>query len=138
MNIVSLMLEEVNGLLAKQKLHIEVPTEVKEKLVDLGYDPAMGARPLRRTIQEQIEDGIAEYYLDHPENHQLVAALDNEGKIIVTGAQEVTKTETSTSDQENNQNPHALITMRADFYAFHFLFSSKTIIEERYSYTCSS
>ena len=99
MNIVSLMLEEVNGLLAKQKLHIEVPTEVKEKLVDLGYDPAMGARPLRRTIQEQIEDGIAEYYLDHPENHQLVAALDNEGKIIVTGAQEVTKTETSTSDQ---------------------------------------
>ncbi|WP_181036773.1 ATP-dependent Clp protease ATP-binding subunit [Enterococcus faecalis] len=99
MNIVSLMLEEVNGLLAKQKLHIEVPTEVKEKLVDLGYDPAMGARPLRRTIQEQIEDGIAEYYLDHPENHQLVAALDNEGKIIVTGAQEVTKTENSTSDQ---------------------------------------
>ena len=99
MNIVSLMLEEVNGLLAKQKLHIEVPTELKEKLVDLGYDPAMGARPLRRTIQEQIEDGIAEYYLDHPENHQLVAALDNEGKIIVTGAQEVTKTETSTSDQ---------------------------------------
>ena len=73
MNIVSLMLEEVNSLLAKQKLHIEVPTEVKEKLVDLGYDPAMGARPLRRTIQEQIEDGIAEYYLDHPENHQLVA-----------------------------------------------------------------
>ncbi len=40
----------------------------------------MGARPLRRTIQEQIEDGIAEYYLDHPENHQLVATLDNEGK----------------------------------------------------------
>ena len=38
----------VNVLLAKQKLHIEVPTEVKEKLVDLGYDPAMGARPLRR------------------------------------------------------------------------------------------
>ena len=99
MNIVSLMLEEVNSLLAKQKLHIEVPTEVKEKLVDLGYDPAMGARPLRRTIQEQIEDGIAEYYLDHPENHQLVAALDNEGKIIVTGAQQETKTETSTSDQ---------------------------------------
>ena len=57
-----------------------------------------GRSSLRRTIQEQIEDGIAEYYLDHPENHQLVA-LDNEGKIIVTGAQEVTKTETSTSDQ---------------------------------------
>ena len=32
-----------------------------------------GRSSLRRTIQEQIEDGIAEYYLDHPENHQLVA-----------------------------------------------------------------
>lgn len=33
----------------------------------------MGARPLRRTIQEQIEDGIAEFYLDHPSIHELKA-----------------------------------------------------------------
>lgn len=85
MNIVSLMLDDVNDLLAHQKIHIDVPIDVKEKLVDLGYDPAMGARPLRRTIQEQIEDGIAEYFLDHPEEHQLLAKLDDDGKIIVTG-----------------------------------------------------
>ena len=85
LSIVTLMLNEVNNLLASQKLHIDVSEEAKEKLVDLGFDPAMGARPLRRTIQEQIEDGIAEFYLDHPEEHQLVAELNEEGRIIVTG-----------------------------------------------------
>lgn len=88
LEIVSLMLNEVNQLLSAQKLTIDVPTNVKEKLVDLGYDPAMGARPLRRTIQEQIEDGIAEYYLDHPEEHQLIAFLDTDGKILVSGQKE--------------------------------------------------
>ncbi|MGK0551264.1 AAA family ATPase [Enterococcus faecalis] len=101
LNIVNLMLNEVNDLLMRQKLHIEVQNEVKEKLVDLGYDPAMGARPLRRTIQEQIEDGIAEYYLDHPEEHQLTAKLDDDGKIIITGVKptESAPAET-TSDSE--------------------------------------
>ena len=58
MNIVSLMLEEVNGLLAKQKLHIEVPTEVKEKLVDLGYDPAMGARPYVEQFKNKLKTAL--------------------------------------------------------------------------------
>lgn len=96
MNIVSLMLEEVNSTMAHQKITIDVPIDVKEKLVDLGYDPAMGARPLRRTIQEQIEDGIAEYFLDHPEDHQLIAKLDEDGKIIVTG-------EITTAPNENSE-----------------------------------
>lgn len=88
MTIVTLMLDDVNQMLARQQLHIEVPTNVKEKLVDLGYDPSMGARPLRRTIQEQIEDGIAEFYLDHPSIHELKAKLDKDGKIIVTSKPE--------------------------------------------------
>ncbi|MFR2078622.1 MAG: AAA family ATPase [Streptococcus sp.] len=40
-----------------------VTEKVKEKLVDLGYDPKMGARPLRRTIQDHIEDAITDFYL---------------------------------------------------------------------------
>jgi ATP-dependent Clp protease ATP-binding subunit ClpE len=99
MNIVSLMLDEVNGLLARQKLHIDVPTDVKEKLVDLGYDPSMGARPLRRTIQEQIEDGIAEYYLDHPQEHQLTAKLAND-KIVVTGQSAAVSEASETTSEE--------------------------------------
>ncbi|MDH6363631.1 ATP-dependent Clp protease ATP-binding subunit ClpE [Enterococcus sp. PF1-24] len=87
-NIVALMLDEVNQLLVPQKLHIEVPENVREKLVELGYNPSMGARPLRRTIQDHIEDGIAEFYLEHPEIHELKAKLDKEGKIIVTSKPE--------------------------------------------------
>ena len=88
MKIVSLMLDDVNEMLASQKLHIDVPDNVKEKLVDLGYDPAMGARPLRRTIQENIEDGIAEFYLDHPTITDLKAKLDKEDRIVITSKPE--------------------------------------------------
>lgn len=88
MTIVTLMLDDVNQLLAAQQLHVDVPTNVKEKLVDLGYDPAMGARPLRRTIQEQIEDGIAEFYLDHPTISDLKAKLDKDDKIVITSKPE--------------------------------------------------
>lgn len=88
MQIVSLMIDEVNHLLAKQKLHITVPEDVQAKLVDLGYNPAMGARPLRRTIQEQLEDGIAEFYLDHPQTKAFVAKLDEQGKIVISAKKE--------------------------------------------------
>ncbi|QGR81542.1 AAA domain-containing protein [Enterococcus gallinarum] len=84
LSIVSLMLADVNQTLANQKLHIEVPENVQEKLVELGYSATMGARPLRRTIQDHIEDGIAEFYIDHPQVHDLQATLDSEDKIIVT------------------------------------------------------
>ena len=57
---------------------------VEEKLVDLGYNPKMGARPLRRVIQEQIEDHVADFVLEHNNDHRLQAALDDEGRIIVT------------------------------------------------------
>ncbi|MDB1710307.1 AAA family ATPase [Enterococcus entomosocium] len=87
LSIVSLMLHEVNQTLSQQKLHIDVPQDVQEKLVDLGYSATMGARPLRRTIQDQIEDGIAEFYLEHPQVHQLKAQLEDADKIIVTSAE---------------------------------------------------
>lgn len=90
MKIVSLMLDDVNDMLAYQKIHVDVSQNVKEKLVELGYDPAMGARPLRRTIQEQIEDGIAEYYLDHPESADLKAVLNDKGEIEIEASENAT------------------------------------------------
>ena len=42
---------------------IELTDEAKELLVDKGYDPAMGARPLRRAIQRYIEDPLADFVL---------------------------------------------------------------------------
>ncbi len=66
LEIVSLMLDDVNKRLSHNGISLHVTDKVKEKLVDLGYDPKMGARPLRRTIQDQIEDAITDFYLEHP------------------------------------------------------------------------
>ncbi|MBB1127492.1 ATP-dependent Clp protease ATP-binding subunit [Limosilactobacillus balticus] len=89
MKIVNLMIDDVNNMLADKNLHIEVTNDVEEKLVDMGFDPKMGARPLRRVIQEQIEDRIADYVLDHSDAHKLVAKLDDNGDIVVEETEEV-------------------------------------------------
>lgn len=78
MQIVNLMIADVNKMLATQGLHVNVTKPVEERLVELGYDPKMGARPLRRVIQEQIEDRIADYYLDHPSEKQLIARIKDD------------------------------------------------------------
>lgn len=82
--IVNLMLNNMNSMLKIKNIQVSVDEDVKNRLVDLGYDPQMGARPLRRVVQEQIEDRIADYYLDHPNTNQLEAVLDGD-KIKVIG-----------------------------------------------------
>ena len=77
--IVDLMLANTNKMISDHNLHINVTDKAKEKLVEEGYNPAMGARPLRRTIQEEIEDKVADYTLDHPDSRELTADVkDNE------------------------------------------------------------
>ncbi|GHP12579.1 ATP-dependent Clp protease ATP-binding subunit [Lentilactobacillus fungorum] len=97
--IVSLMIDEVNGMLTQQGLLINVTDKAKAKLVQLGYNPAMGARPLRRVIQEQIEDKVADYYLDHEGAASLTADVDSKGNIFIktdAPAQPAAKTSDST------------------------------------------
>ncbi len=83
LKIVGLMIADTNANIHDQGLTIHVTDPVKEKLVTLGYDPAMGARPLRRVIQEQIEDRVADFYLDHPSATALEARIAN-GEIAIS------------------------------------------------------
>lgn len=83
LHIVNLMLDEVNNRLAHNEIHLDVTEKVKEKLVELGYDPKMGARPLRRTIQDYIEDKITDFYLENPTEKELKAVLSSNGKITI-------------------------------------------------------
>src|SRR5699024_1617190 len=53
LKIVDLMLSDLNKMLKVSNIELEVDHKAKEKLVELGYNPAMGARPLRRVIEEQ-------------------------------------------------------------------------------------
>ncbi|EFI83223.1 ATP-dependent Clp protease ATP-binding subunit [Listeria grayi] len=83
LEIVNLMLADLNTMLADEEVTIDVTDAAKEKLIDLGYDSKFGARPLRRTIQEQLEDNIADILIDEPEAKALQADVDETGKIVV-------------------------------------------------------
>lgn len=83
--IVGLMIDDVNKMLADRDLFIHVTNPVKDKLVELGYDPAMGARPLRRVIQEQIEDRVADFVIDNPKIKNLNARIVD-GEITIENA----------------------------------------------------
>ena len=97
LQIVELMLADVNKRLSSNNIHLDVTDKVKEKLVDLGYDPKMGARPLRRTIQDHIEDAITDYYLENPSEKDLKAVMTSKGNIQIKSAK---KAEVKTSEKE--------------------------------------
>ncbi|MGC0300685.1 ATP-dependent Clp protease ATP-binding subunit [Streptococcus sp. CL5.50] len=97
LQIVELMLADVNKRLSSNNIHLVVTEKVKEKLVDLGYDPKMGARPLRRTIQDYIEDAITDYYLENPSEKDLKAVMTSKGNIQIKSAK---KAEVKTSEKE--------------------------------------
>ncbi|HFI0671885.1 TPA: ATP-dependent Clp protease ATP-binding subunit [Streptococcus suis] len=80
--IVDLMLAQVNKTLSKKGIHLEVTDAAKELLMEEGYDQAMGARPLRRVIENQIRDKVTDYYLDHLDVTNLLAdVVENEIQI---------------------------------------------------------
>lgn len=80
--IVDLMLAEVNQTTAKKGISLTIADDAKAHLIDLGYNHAMGARPLRRIIEQEIRDRITDYYLDHPEVKKLQAIL-KEGQLMI-------------------------------------------------------
>jgi len=73
--IVDLLLKNVEALLAERNITLELTRAAKEVLLSEGYDPAYGARPLRRTIQRMIQDPLALQILEGkvlPGDHVLV------------------------------------------------------------------
>ncbi|MET3558451.1 ATP-dependent Clp protease ATP-binding subunit ClpL [Streptococcus rupicaprae] len=81
--IVDLMLAQVNQTLAKKGISLEVTPKAKDFLMEEGYDPDMGARPLRRVIEGQIRDKVTDFYLDNLDAKQLQADLVD-GEIVIT------------------------------------------------------
>ena len=82
LQIVDLMLAQVNQTLAKKDIQLEVSKEAKDLLMEMGYDKAMGARPLRRVIEGQIRDKVTDFYLDHIDAKQLKADVED-GEIVI-------------------------------------------------------
>ncbi|MGG0720373.1 ATP-dependent Clp protease ATP-binding subunit [Robertmurraya massiliosenegalensis] len=82
LKIVDLMLLELNDILKEQDITLTVTNEVKEFLVEKGYNPTFGARPLRRVIQELLEDKITDLIIDEPNSKNFKAIMENEQIVI--------------------------------------------------------
>jgi ATP-dependent Clp protease ATP-binding subunit ClpB len=85
LQIVDLLIKRVNERLADKNMKIELTEEAKKELARRGYDPAFGARPLRRTIQKYIETPLADYILEgkFKEGDTIVVDYDKEKKEFV-------------------------------------------------------
>ncbi|MCW2601031.1 MAG: NDP-hexose 4-ketoreductase [Frankiales bacterium] len=78
--IVDLMLARVDAQLRNKDMGLEVTTAAKLLLATKGYDPVLGARPLRRTIQREIEDNLSEQILFGTLKAGEIVVVDTEGE----------------------------------------------------------
>ncbi|WP_080846828.1 ATP-dependent Clp protease ATP-binding subunit [Cytobacillus gottheilii] len=82
LKITDILLADLIHSLKEQQIELQIDDIVKEKLAELGYDPKFGARPLRRVIQDQLEDVIADFIIDQKDCKRLYAVLEND-KIVI-------------------------------------------------------
>ena len=86
LQIVALELDKVRQRVAERGYGLEATPAARERLAELGYDPEMGARPLRRTIQQKVEDPLSETLLtgEVAEGATILVDVDEEGEITLT------------------------------------------------------
>ncbi|HTK39915.1 MAG TPA: AAA family ATPase [Patescibacteria group bacterium] len=75
LKVIDLMIQGVNKTLAPQHITVEVDDDAKLLLVDAGYDPRLGARPMRRVVQKTVENTIAKA--------MLAGILESGGKLVL-------------------------------------------------------
>ena len=85
-NIVRLMLTELDGRLADRRIDVEVSDKAMEQVIEQGFDPAFGARPLKRFIQRNIETLIAHKILSGDIQPDSVVTVDYDNEFTVTSA----------------------------------------------------
>src|SRR5699024_5394825 len=76
--IIDLMLEELNEMLKENDIEMTVTNAAKKKLVKMGYDKRFGARPLRRVIQDKIEDQLTDLILEEDNVEKVIAKIVND------------------------------------------------------------
>jgi len=78
--IIEIMLRDLRKRLAEKSIELELTPEAKEKLVEMGYDPEYGARPLRRVIRKELEEPLSEAILrgDIKEGEKVIVLLEKD------------------------------------------------------------
>jgi len=77
--IVNLQIAQLQQLLVEQNITLEVTLAAQEYLVEVGYDPAYGARPLRRAIQRELENALADFILSQNQANPMQIMVDVQG-----------------------------------------------------------
>ncbi|WP_080873788.1 ATP-dependent Clp protease ATP-binding subunit [Oceanobacillus timonensis] len=85
LQIVSLMLHDLEATMKENQITITISDEAKERLVELGYDARFGARPLRRVIQDKVEDQLTDLILEGEDVTAVHVDVDEED-IVVSNA----------------------------------------------------
>ena len=80
--IVDLMLKEVNKTLSKKGIDLAVSEAAKAYMTEEGYDEVMGARPLRRVVEQQIRDKVTDFHLDNLDAKHLEADMED-GVLVI-------------------------------------------------------
>ncbi|MEB3236125.1 MAG: ATP-dependent Clp protease ATP-binding subunit [Candidatus Sericytochromatia bacterium] len=97
--IADVMMKEVYARMKENEFTLEINSEVKDKLVDEGYNPSYGARPLRRAIQRLVEDPLAEDILSGAVRKEgVVEAYLDEGKVRFRNRELVAATPPASED----------------------------------------
>ena len=91
LQVVDLILAGVNKTLAPQKIQVSVEDEGKKLLVDAGYDPRLGARPMRRVVQRAVESVVAK---------QLLSGSIAPGSTTIISAEQISEILGSSSSNE--------------------------------------
>ena len=93
--IIDLLIEAVNRRLAERNIRIELTEDAKKELVIRGYDPAFGARPLKRTVQKHIETPLADRIIRGEIREGMTVTVDyRDGEFLFVPAGESTREET--------------------------------------------
>jgi ATP-dependent Clp protease ATP-binding subunit ClpC len=95
--IVDLMLQRVREQLKAQSMSLEVTQAAKDHLIKIGWDPAFGARPLRRAIQNTVEDVLAEHLLlgKYPAGTTIEVDANADDGLVIHAAEQKTPVEVS-------------------------------------------
>ena len=93
LEIVDLMMDQVRGELKEKQVELELTDAARDYLGEKGFDPVLGARPLRRLIQNEVEDTLSDELLSGRLNEGEIAIVDLEDGKIVVRAQEAEKAE---------------------------------------------
>jgi ATP-dependent Clp protease ATP-binding subunit ClpC len=83
--IAGLMLKDIFGRMQEKGMTLEVTDRMRDRIIDEGYNPSYGARPLRRAIMRLLEDSLAERLLegDIKEGDSVIVDVDASGQVIV-------------------------------------------------------